>query len=78
MGKGGTDVARQAADMILTDDNFATIERAIEEGRGIYENIRKSILFLLSSNLGEILTMFAAVAIGIPAPLGAGTSFGSI
>ena len=58
--------------MILTDDNFATIERAIEEGRGIYENIRKSILFLLSSNLGEILTMFAAVAIGIPAPLGAG------
>lgn len=72
MGKGGTDVARQAADMILTDDNFATIERAIEEGRGIYENIRKSILFLLSSNLGEILTMFAAVAIGIPAPLGAG------
>ena len=74
MGKGGTDVARQAADMILTDDNFATIERAIEEGRGIYENIRKSILFLLSSNLGEILTMFAAVAIGIPAPLGAGHS----
>ena len=74
MGKGGTDVARQAADMILTDDNFATIERAIEEGRGIYENIRKSILFLLSSNLGEILTMlaFAAVAIGIPAPLEAG------
>ena len=53
MGKGGTDVARQAADMILTDDNFATIERAIEEGRGIYENIRKSILFLLSSNLGR-------------------------
>ena len=72
MGKGGTDVARQAADMILTDDNFATIERAIEEGRGIYENIRKSILFLLSSNLGEILTMFVAVAAGIPAPLGAG------
>ncbi|MFQ8843345.1 MAG: HAD-IC family P-type ATPase [Clostridium fessum] len=60
MGKGGTDVARQAADMILTDDNFATIERAIEEGRGIYENIRKSILFLLSSNLGD-WTMFAAV-----------------
>lgn len=71
MGKGGTDVARQAADVILTDDNFATIERAIEEGRGIYENIRKSILFLLSSNLGEILTMFVAVVAGIPAPLGA-------
>lgn len=53
MGKGGTDVARQAADMILTDDNFATIERAIEEGRGIYENIRKSILFLLPQSGGD-------------------------
>ncbi len=45
MGKTGTDVARQASDMILTDDNFATIERAIEEGRGIYENIKKSVIF---------------------------------
>lgn len=69
MGKTGTDVARQAADMILTDDNFATIERAIEEGRGIYENIRKSVIFLLSSNFGEMITMFAAVAAGIPSPL---------
>ena len=69
MGKTGTDVARQASDMILTDDNFATIERAIEEGRGIYENIRKSVIFLLSSNFGEIITMFAAVAAGIPSPL---------
>ncbi len=69
MGKSGTDVARQAADLILTDDNFATIEKAIEEGRGIYENIRKSVIFLLSSNLGEILTMFAAVAAGFPSPL---------
>lgn len=69
MGKNGTDVARQASDMILTDDNFATIERAIEEGRGIYENIRKSVIFLLSSNLGEIITMFAAVAAGVPSPL---------
>lgn len=69
MGKNGTDVARQASDMILTDDNFATIERAIEEGRGIYENIRKSVIFLLSSNFGEIITMFAAVAAGVPSPL---------
>lgn len=69
MGKSGTDVARQAADMILTDDNFATIRRAIEEGRGVYENIRKSVIFLLSSNLGEIFTMFLAVVCGLAAPL---------
>jgi len=69
MGKNGTDVARQAADMILTDDNFATIERAIEEGRGVYENIRKSVLFLLSSNLGELLTMFVSVFFGFASPL---------
>lgn len=69
MGKTGTDVARQAADMILTDDNFATIRRAIEEGRGVYENIRKSVIFLLSSNLGEIITMFLAVVCGLATPL---------
>lgn len=69
MGKNGTDVARQASDMILTDDNFATIERAIEEGRGVYENIRKSVIFLLSSNLGEIMTMFVAVLCGLASPL---------
>ncbi len=69
MGKNGTDVARQAADMILTDDNFATVRRAIEEGRGVYENIRKSVIFLLSSNLGEIITMFLAVVCGLAAPL---------
>lgn len=69
MGRSGTDVARQASDMILTDDNFATIRRAIEEGRGVYENIRKSVIFLLSSNLGEIVTMFLAVISGLPAPL---------
>ncbi len=69
MGKNGTDVARQASDMILTDDNFATIRRAIEEGRGVYENIRKSVIFLLSSNLGEIITMFLAVACGMASPL---------
>lgn len=69
MGKNGTDVARQAADLVLTDDNFSTIERAIEEGRGVYENIRKSVLFLLSSNLGELLTMFISVLLGFAAPL---------
>ena len=69
MGMTGTDVARQASDMVLTDDNFATIRRAIEEGRGVYENIRKSVIFLLSSNLGEIITMFSAVVCGLAAPL---------
>lgn len=69
MGKNGTDVARQASDMVLADDNFATIEKAIEEGRGVYENIKKSVIFLLSSNLGEILTMFTAVLLGLSSPL---------
>ncbi len=69
MGKEGTDVARNAADLVLTDDNFATIEKAMKEGRGIYENIRKTILFLLSSNFGEIITMLAAVLAGFPSPL---------
>lgn len=69
MGKGGTDVARQASDLILTDDNFATIRRAIQEGRGVYENIKKSVIFLLSSNLGEIMTMFTAVLLGLSSPL---------
>ena len=69
MGQCGTDVAKQAADMILTDDNFATIEKAMEEGRGIYENIRKSVIFLLSSNFGEIMTMFTAIILSLPSPL---------
>lgn len=69
MGMSGTDVAAQAADMVLTDDNFATIEKAIEEGRGIYENIKKTVLFLLSSNFGEIITMFVAVLAGLASPL---------
>jgi len=69
MGMGGTDVAKNASDIILTDDNFATIEKAIEEGRGIYENIKKSVLFLLSSNFGEIIMMFLAVLVGLPSPL---------
>ena len=65
----GTDVAKQASDIILTDDNFATIEKAIVEGRGVYENIKKSVIFLLSSNLGEIMTMFLAVLCGLASPL---------
>ena len=69
MGITGTDVAKGAADMVLTDDNFATIEKAIKEGRNIYNNIQKSVLFLLSSNLGEILTMFIAIIVGLASPL---------
>lgn len=69
MGLNGTDVARGAADFVLMDDNFATIHTAIKEGRGIYENIRKSVLFLLSSNLGEIITMLVTIAAGLPIPL---------
>lgn len=69
MGKNGTDVAKNASDLILTDDNFTTIEKAIEEGRGIYENIKKSILFLLSSNFGEIITMFLSILFWLPSPL---------
>lgn len=69
MGITGTDVSKGAADMILTDDNFATIEKAIAEGRNIYGNIRRSVLFLLSSNFGEIITMFFAICAGMAAPL---------
>lgn len=69
MGITGTDVAKGAADMVLTDDNFATIEKAVEEGRGIYANIKKSVLFLLSSNFGEVISMFVSIAIGLAAPL---------
>ncbi len=65
MGRTGTDVAKGAADMILTDDNFSTIVSAIEEGRGIYSNIRKAIHYLLSCNIGEIFTIFAATLLGL-------------
>jgi Ca2+-transporting ATPase len=69
MGITGTDVAKGAADMILTDDNFATIEKAVSEGRGIYQNIKKTVLFLLSSNFGEVISMFSAIAAGLSSPL---------
>lgn len=69
MGKGGTEVAKQASSMILTDDNFATIVSAVEEGRAIFGNIRRTIQYLLSGNLSEILIMLGAAIAGWPAPL---------
>jgi Ca2+-transporting ATPase len=64
MGITGTDVSKEAADMILTDDNFASIVAAVEEGRGIYDNIKKYLMYLLSSNLGEVLVMAIAIIFG--------------
>ncbi len=69
MGRSGTAVAREAAEMILSDDNFTTIVRAVEEGRAIYENIKKAVFFLLSCNTGEIITILAAILLGWPLPL---------
>lgn len=69
MGITGTDVSKEASSLILTDDNFSSIVAAIEEGRNIYENIRKFIRYLLASNVGEILTMFIAMMLGMPLPL---------
>lgn len=68
MGITGTDVAKGAADMILTDDNFATIVKAVEQGRGIYSNIKKAIHYLLSCNIGEIVTLFLATLFNFHQP----------
>lgn len=69
MGLSGTDVTKEAADMVVTDDNFASIAAAVEEGRGIFDNIRKTIHFLLSCNVSEVLVMLFATLIGLPLPL---------
>lgn len=69
MGRGGTDVAREAAHLVLLDDNFATIVSAVREGRRIYDNIRRFIRFVLSTNAGELWTLFLAPIIGLPLPL---------
>jgi Ca2+-transporting ATPase len=69
MGRTGTEVTREAAAMVLTDDNYASIVAAVEEGRGIYENIRKTLVYLLSGNAAEIFFMLGAALIGWPLPL---------
>ena len=69
MGITGTDVAKSTADMVLTDDNFASIEKAVEEGRTIFADIKKTVLFLLSSNIAEVISMFIIICMGLPAPL---------
>jgi len=69
MGITGTDVAKECSDMILTDDNFATIVAAIEEGRGVYDNIKKTLIYLFSSNVAEVAVIFIALMAGLPLPL---------
>ena len=69
MGKNGTDVAKNASDMILTDDNFVTIVKAVKEGRHIYDNITKAVHFLISTNIGEIVTIFLGLILGLDTPL---------
>ena len=69
MGKNGTDVAKNAADIILTDDNFVTIVEAVKQGRNIYDNIKKSIHFLIATNIGEIVTIFMGLVLGLKSPL---------
>ncbi len=71
MGISGTEVAKESADMILTDDNFATVVTAVREGRGIYENIRRAVHFLLSCNIGELFTVFFSIIMSLPNPLSA-------
>lgn len=69
MGKAGTEVTREAADMILTDDNFASIVEAIREGRAIFDNIRKTLVYLLTGNVGELMLMLGTSLVGLPIPL---------
>lgn len=69
MGKNGTDVAKNAADMILTNDNYVTIVEAVKQGRNIYDNIKKAIHFLISTNIGEIVTIFMGLLLGMESPL---------
>ncbi len=69
MGKNGTDVAKNAADMILADDNFVTIVEAVKQGRTIYDNIKKAIHFLIATNIGEIVTIFMGLVLGLKSPL---------
>lgn len=69
MGRSGTEVTKQASDMIITDDNFASIVAAVEEGRGIYQNIRNTLQFLLAGNTGELLLMMVGIVAGLPSPL---------
>ena len=69
MGRNGTDVAKNAADIILTDDNFVTIVEAVKQGRNIYDNIKKAVHFLLSTNIGEIVTIFVGLILGLKSPL---------
>lgn len=69
MGQTGTEVAKEASDMVLLDDNFATLVSAVFQGRTIYENIRKFVVYLLSCNIGEVIIMFLAIIFGYPAPL---------
>lgn len=69
MGKNGTDVAKNASDMILTDDNFVTIVEAVKQGRNIYDNIKKAVHFLIATNIGEVVVIFMGLVLGFKSPL---------